>query len=349
MNKVLLEDLGRIALVPYIPFAELKGKTVLVTGGTGLIGSNVVSALVWADKVHSLGLKIVCLVRETSKPEKAFPEEVLSSPALSFTIASPLTYQGEGLEECHYILHAAGPTSSRDYVEKGVEVIDFTYRSVSNLLILANKFHSKLVYFSTMEVYGANQDDRKISEDCALGPVIMSARSSYPQAKRLAETLCRCHHEEYGTDTNTLRLTLTFGPGVKDTDNRVFADFAAKALNGQDLVMRTPGTTKRNYLYTADAASAVITVMLKGEPGEAYNVANEETYCSIREMAELVAETLGNGKSKVVVDTAGAEAFGYAPPLKINLDCSKLRALGWKPETDLAESFRRLAASGFRR
>ena len=159
----------------------------------------------------------------------------------------------------------------------------------------------------------------------------------------MCENLCVSYMKEYGIPVKIIRLTQTFGPGVTYDDGRVFAEFARCAIEQRNIVLKTKGETKRNYLYTADAVSAIFTVLLKGKSGEAYNAANEETYCSIYEMAQMVANMCGNEQISVEIEEKDSvEKLGYAPTLKMNLDTSKLRAIGWKPGTKLEEMFKML-------
>jgi nucleoside-diphosphate-sugar epimerase len=117
-------------------------------------------------------------------------------------------------------------------------------------------------------------------------------------------------------------------------------------MENRDIVLKTAGLTCRSYLYTADAAAAILTVMLYGKDGEAYNAANEATYCSIRQMAELVAKECADGRIGVRIEAEeDPTKLGYAPTLHMNLDTSKLRALGWKPVYSLADTYRRMMAA----
>ena len=172
----------------------------------------------------------------------------------------------------------------------------------------------------------------------------MSVRSCYPEVKRLCENMCAGYVSQYGVPAKIIRLTQTFGEGVKYDDKRVFAEFARCAVEGRDIVLKTKGETRRNYLYTDDAAEAILTVLDKGVAGEAYNAANEDTYCSIREMAELVAGKCSGGKIKVRIEETDSTKLGYAPTLHMNLDTGKLQALGWHPTIGLEEMYNRLIA-----
>ena len=135
------------------------------------------------------------------------------------------------------------------------------------------------------------------------------------------------------------RLTQTFGPGVSYSDERVFAQFARCAIEGKDIILHTEGKTKRSYLYTADAVRAILTILLAGENGQAYNVANEDTYCSISEMANLVTNRCAGGLIEVKYELDDISRYGYAPTLCMNLDTSKVRKLGWVAKYDLATMY----------
>ena len=153
--------------------------------------------------------------------------------------------------------------------------------------------------------------------------------------------LCTCYAKKYNFNINVLRLTQTFGSGVSYEDSRVFAEFARCAIENKDIILHTKGDTKRSYLYTSDAVNAILLVMLKGKEYEIYNVANEKTYCSILEMAELVAEKNDKINVKCVIDE-NIEKFGYAPTLCMNLSTEKIEKLGWKAQNNLSDMYDKL-------
>jgi nucleoside-diphosphate-sugar epimerase len=193
-----------------------------------------------------------------------------------------------------------------------------------------------------MEVYGAPETDDKIFESSGTDLDTMSVRSSYPESKRMCESLCASYASQYGVPAKVLRLTQTFGPGVRYDDGRVFAEFARCAIEKRDIVLHTKGETCRSYLYTADAASAILTVLAFGAVGEAYNAANEATYCSIYEMAQMVANECASGDITVRIELEDTSKFGYAPVLHMNLDTFKLRSLGWEAAVGLKDQFDRM-------
>ena len=333
-QRYIEEDIANILKADFIDWNGFKGRSFLVSGGTGLIGKLLVETIVRNDA----GSHVTVITRDAERAASAFPEAYL--PSLSFV-------EWNGLEDSisgrhfDYIVHAASPTSSKYFVTNPVETIDEIVSSTFRLLRIAHASTARMVFLSTMEVYGTPSDDDAITEASASSLDTMSARSCYPEAKRLAENLCASFHAEYGVDIYVLRLTQTFGAGVGFDDGRVFAYFARCAINGEDIVLKTKGQTKRNYLYTADAVTAILKILQDGKPGEAYNAANEETYCTIAEMAGFVADEIAEGRISVRYDL-GADTSMFAPEMHLNLSAAKLHALGWHPEIGIDESLRRM-------
>ena len=302
--------------------------TSLVSGSTGLIGAAVVRALAAG------GDRVLAAARNVAKARKMFAD-VSGVEVVEWDVSHPAKISGD----VDRIVHAASETASKAFVEHPDEVRRIIVEGARHALSLATEKKAKaMVFLSTMEVYGVPDKDPVTETDFGfLDPD--SVRSSYPLAKLEAERLCR----ESGLPVSIARLTQTFGPGVVRGDRRVFAQFAESVLEGRDIVMHTEGRTCRCYCYIDDAVSAILMLLEKGVPGEAYNVANPATYCSIREMAEALCAA--HPSSKVIVDLAAAKGMGYAPEFKMRLSTEKLEALGWKPRVGLAEAYERLLAS----
>jgi nucleoside-diphosphate-sugar epimerase len=308
-------------------FKELKNKTILVTGATGLIGKAIVFRLL------AIGANVVVLVRDRQKAERLFGDNV------QYIVSDITSFEVKEMN-LDYIIHGASNTSSKAFIENPVEVSFTALDGTRRVLELAKLCKIQgLVYLSSMEVYGTPTTDDKVFEDSSTSLDSMKVRSAYPESKRMCECLCSSYASEYDVPAKVVRLTQTFGPGVQYDDGRVFAQFARCAIEEKDIILHTKGETKRNYLYTEDAVDAILTVLLKGKVGEAYNAANEDTYCSIYEMANLVAKECSEGCINVLVEEQDVSKFGYAPTLHMNLNTRKLRDLGWKPSTDLKNMF----------
>ena len=316
---------------------QLNDQKVLITGATGLIGKTIVKMLLEWNRNNSGRIHIIALVRNEKKAEAIYKD--IKTAYLSFLVCDICDIEIKN-RNINYIIHGASITSSKMFVNKPVETAMTSILGTKNILELAriNPIRS-LVFLSSMEVYGSPQVDGKISEEHGTNLDTMSVRSGYPASKRMCENLCASYHEEYGVPSKVVRLTQVFGPGVEYSDSRVFAEFARCVIEERDIILKTKGETKRNYLYTKDAVEAIFTVLLKGKNGEAYNAANEEIYCSIYDMPHLVATRCANGKIKVLIDETDVSQCGYMPILKMNLDTNKLKKLGWLPGTDLEQMY----------
>ncbi|MCD7833080.1 MAG: NAD-dependent epimerase/dehydratase family protein [Lachnospiraceae bacterium] len=365
-DKILQEDLERIAASEMIDWEMLRDKRILVTGATGLIGSLAARALVCASVKRSLNLQVAALVRSPEKGKAmlgAFLEDGLE--LVTGDILSPVAVDGP----VDYILHGASVTTSKDFVDHPVETILTTLKGTEHLLELAGQKQVKsMVYFSSMEIYGV-PDAASYMElpppagrrQDAPGSARMAAvlreadygyidplqvRSSYSEGKRMAEGLCAAYAHEYQVPVKMVRLAQTFGAGIPKNENRVFAQFARSIMEGKDIVLHTDGSKAHCYCYTTDAVLGILTVLLRGTDGEAYNISNEETYSTIRGMAEMLIEKYPQSGSRLVFDIPeDANQYGYAPTSRMLICSEKTRALGWRAQVTLPEMFERLMAS----
>lgn len=327
-SEVLRQDMEAVCGAQFIPWDRLRQKTVLVTGATGLIGTTLIRALLYANEARDLSLTVLALVRDEERARRHFGAQLAGAAALRF-VAGSVEALPAVAGAVDYIVHGASQTASRAFVEQPVETIQTAVYGTDNLLRLARDKHSQgMVYLSSMEVYGHPQRGHRLREEeiGALSP--LDLRNSYPISKIQCESLCRAYAEEYGVPAMSLRLAQTFGPGVSEKDQRVFAQFGRCVKEKRDIILKTRGETERSYLYTADAAAAVLCVLLKGTPGMAYNAADEATYCSIAEMARRVAEM---GGVNVRFQLEDAAKCGYPAPAYMDMDAGLLKELGWRP------------------
>lgn len=342
MNNILKEDIqffaSRFALA-----TELEGKTIAVTGSTGLLGACMVHCLLALKAQRGVNLHVVAIARNMEKAVRFFGEEREELSYYQYDFSSTEPFQPK--RKVDYLFHFAAPTASKDFVEKPVETMNTVYMGMQNILNYAEQAKlESLVLASTLEVYGTITDDSTpLTEDKQgyLDP--MATRSSYPLAKRAAEGLCHNYTVEKQVKVKVARLAQTFGAGVSTQDNRVFAQFARSVIHNEDIILHTTGELSRCYCYTTDAISAMLYILLKGEDGTAYNVANEATYISIRQMAELVAETFNPDHVHVVIEMQ--EGLGYSPTTKLHLDTQRIQSLGWTPYYNMKDMFGRLIAS----
>ena len=341
-NEIMQQDLEML-VDSDLPITALEGKSVLVTGATGLIGSQMVYLLACYNRMRNLQIHIIAMVRNEEKGKKMFSHLIGRGDVelLVGDINRPVVYS----DSVDYIIHGASATSSKYFVSNPVETIYTALDGTSNILKFATeKKINGMVYLSSLEVYGTPEKDADLITENDYGYIEpLSVRSSYSEGKRMVECLGASYAHEYSVPVKIARLSQTFGPGVAYEDGRVFAEFARCALEQRDIVLHTQGHTVRSYCYTKDALSALLYILISGKAGEAYNVTNMDTAVSIKEMAELVCETIGSGKIKTVIDIPeDLASFGYNPEMIIRLDSKKLMQLGWKATIGLEEMFERL-------
>ncbi len=330
-----------------VEWDKLRGSSVLITGGTGLVGSVIARTLLYANEKTGAGIKITLAVRNTDKAKRLYGGAA-GVTLVQCDLAAAASPAGPGATDkiiegnYDYIIHCAAVTSSAMMVNNPVETIELAYNGTSALLRTARENNVKgMVFISSMEAYGQTDADMNPVTEDMLGYVNLSnVRSSYQESKRICELLCTSYAAEYGVRVVNARLAQTFGAGVSPEEGRVFAQFARSIIEGRDIVLHTDGMSAGNYCDTEDMAAAVLILLTRGVPGETYNVANEENSRTIREMAQLCAEKIAGGRIGVVFDIPEQSSYGYAPATKLRLSSAKLRGLGWEPRYSLEDMYR---------
>lgn len=342
MDNILLEDLEKISNSD-ICFEKYKNKTFLITGGTGLIGSLLIKSLLYCDKKYKLNIKICAIVRDKNKALEIL-SEYDNNKIIHYYICDIEKDDIVIDEKIDYIIHSASVTRSKYMIEHPVKVFNTLTIGTKKMLDIAVANETEtFVFISSMEVYGQIECNGKVYED-KLGYVeLNNPRSCYPEGKRACECLCHAYMSEYGLNVKVARLAQTFGPGILKDENRVFAQFAKSAINNENIILHTDGSSEGNYVYTRDAIRGILYLLNKGQKGGTYNISNEECHYTIKKMAELVAKEICDNSINVVIDIPdNNEKLGYAPAVKMWLDSSKMREIGWKPEVGMVEAYSRM-------
>ena len=307
---------------------DLAGKTVMVTGCTGLICSTVVDILIRWNETHCAKIQILAAGRSERKIEARFG----SYADMDWFVFVPYDASSTNNEltlPCDYIIHGASNASPNKIVKEPVETMMSNVLGMKYLLDYAKRIEAKLVlYISTSEVYGRKEHNNPSKIDEYGWIDLLNSRSAYSIGKCAAETMCVSYADEYKVEAVIIRPGHIYGPTAVESDNRVSSTWAYDVARGKDIVMKSDGNQIRSYCYCLDSASAIITVLLKGENVHAYNISNPNSIISIREMAEILAKSAGV-QLKTELPTE-AEKKGFNPMSNSSLDSTQLLELGWK-------------------
>lgn len=309
---------------------------VLVTGATGMIGSALVDLLLALNDAGKSHVRVTAMGRSEEHGRQRF---AWCWARYDFTfLAHDVTQPFSTEATFEFIVHAASNAYPQAFAADPVGTMTANFSGVYNLLELARSVHTKRVlYVSSAEVYGELDKPKKAETDYGFVDPL-KARSCYPNSKRAAETLCVAYSEQYGINTVIVRPGHVYGPTMTDSDNRAVSEFLRCAATGTPIVMRGTGNVIRSYTYVVDVATAILTVLHKGERATAYNIADDRVDVSIRQIAKYLAE-LGRVPWKQEIP-ADARKLGYTTITRQVLDASRLHDLGWECRTDIRTGLR---------
>ena len=339
-NNYYSEDINGICRTA-LPWNKLRGKSVMLSGATGLIGSVFVDAISEKNITDNLNCTVYALVRNEEKAKLRF-SKFADDPHLIFIpydVKYPLVR--DDLGKIDYILHLASNTHPLLYATDPIGTIATNITGLQNLLEFAAA-HScdRFIFASSNEVYGENRGDAELFDEEYCGYINCNTlRAGYPESKRCGEALCQAYKSQKGLDVCIARLTRSYGPTMIMSDTKAVSQFIKKCVAGEDIVLKSEGTQYYSYTYTADAASGLLWILLAGENGEAYNIADVSGDITLRDLASIIAEI--NGKKVVFELPDAVEAAGYSKATKARLDGRKIRALGWKPMYDIKTGMKR--------
>lgn len=332
-----------------IPWNELYGKSILIAGASGLVGNTLTEAIIYRNEHIAKNddeiINLILIGRNYKTLEQRYCKCLAKSyiQILGHDVTVPFDNKRDfKFGSVDYIIHAASKGDPVTFVKDPVGVMNANYVGTLNLLELASKAGSKkMLFISSGEVYGKLEyvSVKGITEEQSGYVDTANPRNCYSTSKRAAENLCISYSEQYGVNVNIARLCHTYGGNILPDENRVIFQFMKNAIAGQDIVLKSSGVQKRSYCYIADAVKGIFYILLKGENKEIYNVSNENSIVSIKELAESVAKIQGK---KVVQCTQGElDKKGNSGIMNAVLNNDKLRQLGYQAQIGICEGIER--------
>lgn len=323
-SKTYVAALGNIKIDP------LQGKTVIVTGAVGMIGSCLVDALMQHNRGDKVFCKVVAVGRNIASAKSRF-EAYWGKPGFTFLeqdISKPIAGFPNHVD---YIIHAASNADPVSFARTPVDTLLANVVGTDNLLKYGIACGmTRFLYVSSGEMYGQPNEhmDDFVEEYC--GPVDYSdPRACYPAGKRAAEVLCQGYISQYQADVVIVRPCHIFGPTMTRKDSRAVSEFHWNVVDGKDIVMKSGGLIERSHCYVIDAVQGILIALIRGECGTAYNIADKNYQMLIRDFAQQTAQA--GGCQVIFEHPSDLEVSGYSKVSRAVLNAARLIDLGWTP------------------
>ena len=330
---------NRLSLTP------LSGKTILLSGATGMIGKCIIDLLAAYNQAHpdEKPIQVIALSRNSQSAEERLAE--YWDKDFFRYIACDVNEEIPECGQADYIIHAASNTHPLQYSQDSIGTITANVIGTKNLLDYAVAHRTeRFCFLSSVEVYGENRGDVDRFREDYLGYLNCNTlRAGYPESKRVGETLCNAYGQTHQLDFVIPRLSRIYGPTMLSSDSKAIAQFIKKAAAGEDIILKSAGTQLYSYTYAPDAAMGILTVLLKGKSGEAYNISDLESEVTLRQITEWLAEDNGVKVTFEVPDVT--EQAGYSTATRALLDTEKITALGWSPQVHMREGLMKTVQS----
>ncbi|MBP3239555.1 MAG: NAD-dependent epimerase/dehydratase family protein [Butyrivibrio sp.] len=342
-NELYLEDVEYVSKNT-LPWDKMQDKSILISGATGLVGSFLIDVLMTKNTKDGLNCKIYALSRNAERAAQRFIKWKDDSHLIFIPYDINQPFKNDDIETVDFVLHMASNTHPMQYSTDPIGTITTNIIGLQHMLEFAVDHHTaRFAFTSSNEIYGENRGDVELFDENYCGYINSNTmRAGYPESKRCGEALCQAYKAQKGLDVVIPRLTRSYGPTMLMSDTKAISQFIRKGVEGEDIVLKSAGKQYYSYTYVADAVSGLLYVLLKGESGEAYNIADKESDIMLKDLATIIAEIAGK---KVVFEIPDAiEAAGYSTATKARLDGNKLKKLGWKPRYNIKNGMKRTIA-----
>ena len=323
-----------------IPWEKLENKSILISGATGLLGSFLVDVIAEKNKT-GLNCSLFALGRNRERAKERFGQYWDNNwfSFVPYDINKRLIM--DNVEKVDYVLHLASNTHPLQYSMEPISTITTNIIGLQNMLDFAfDHACTRFAFASSNEIYGENRNDTELFDEDYCGYINCNTlRAGYPESKRCGEALCQAYRRQKNMDIVIPRFTRSYGPSMLMTDSKAISQFIRKAIAGEDIVLKSAGTQYYSYTYVADAIYGLLIILLRGEDGQAYNIADTSSDIMLKDLAEIIAKTR---ERRVVFELPDEkEAAGYSTATKARLNGDKLKKLGWKPFYSINEGIER--------
>ena len=325
-------DIAYLCDLP-LDWGLLDGNTVAISGATGMIGSVLVDTLM-AKRAQGLDVRVLALGRSEARAKERIA--YFGEPGFTFEELDICNQGARPSAPADAVIHLASTTHPRAYATDPIGTIESNISGLRNLLEYVESTTSEplFLFASSVEVYGKSRGDVESFDESYSGDIdCCTLRAGYPEAKRLGEAMCMAHASQRGVRVKIPRLPRTYGPTLLPTDTKALSQFIHNALSGEDVVLKSEGKQVFSYLHATDTAAGLLWVLLEGEDGVAYNVADQGSDVSLRDLAGMIASI---GGVSVRFDLPDAvERAGFSTADRAVMDASRLKALGWCARYDM--------------
>lgn len=330
LNKLEMQEISKYTKLFNFQ-NEIKNKTFLVTGSKGIVGSGIIKWLLYENQVNNTNVHVIASTRNVEN----IPSYIEKNDNIEFC-----TFGCE-LEKCinkeiDYIIHSAAPTSNKVFMLQPVETLSVIIDGTRTMLELAKRKNASMIYLSSEEAYGTPNIETPINESYVGAVDSLSIRSCYSLGKKTAELLCKSYNLEYGVNVKIIRPTVILGLWQEYDSVKVEAEILRCIIENKNLFMKSDGSTQKCVIYSMDAISAVLTVLIKGKAGEAYNATNPETFCSVKDRAYRMFKEFNPNITIEFAKQDFSVTQGYLPKRSLQENIAKISKLGWKYYANLS-------------
>ena len=328
-RDIVLEDIKEIISQLGNAIERLSGKTILITGPSGLLAAYFVDMIAYVNdhKLIKEPAKIIGLTRSEIAPTDRLGY-LLGRKDIAFEIHNVIEPYAPK-EKIDFIIHVAGNSAPATFQSDPLGTIDVNVQGLRWILEYArNNSVESVLYFSSGEIYGNPPPDQIPTPETFNGNVSpLSPRACYTESKRLCEALCKIYWEKFGVPVKIVRPFIVYGPGLRSDDRRVMADFMRAGIENVAIKMLSEGKDTRSYCYITDASVAFWRILFSDRNAEPFNVASDLEEVSIKELAEVVHKICGIEKAVEYPQEDKEVNFLKEAPQRVRPDITKIRTL----------------------